>query len=299
MRTPLIYSEVLSELIRGEVWLKLENTQLTHSFKVRGAYIKLYALGEEQRLRGVMAVSAGNHAKAVAYHCKKLGIPATVVMPTTSPQNKILYCQEMGARVIFYGNHLAESFPKGEEIAQKEGLAMIHPYDDEDVMAGQGTIGLEFVEDCKIPLDSLIIPVGGGGLASGVGTAIHHHWPQCDLYGVQSEFAPNMAMELFDYIPEKNDVDGSIAEGIAVKRPGKLTKPILKALLKNIFVVKERTIARAMHELLMYEKQVVEGAGAAGVAALLTSPEIFYGKRVGVVLCGGNVDAEIVGQVVI
>ncbi len=299
LHTPLIYSEVLSELIHGEVYLKLENTQLTHSFKARGAYIKLCTLSDGERARGVVTASAGNHAKAVAYHCHKQGIQATVVMPTTAPQNKIEYCESKGARVLFHGAHLAEAFPKAEELAEKQGLVMIHPYDDYHVMAGQGTLGLELVEDMHKPLDVVIIPVGGGGLSAGMGTALKHHWPHCTIYGVQTEFAPNMAVDLFGYVPETCEVEGSIAEGIAVKRPGRLTKPILKNVLKDIFVVKESMIARAMHDLLIHEKQVVEGAGAAGVAAVLTSPDIFHGKRVGIILCGGNVDAEIVGQVAV
>jgi threonine dehydratase len=235
----------------------------------------------------------------VAYHCHKQGIQATVVMPTTAPQNKIEYCESKGARVLFHGAHLAEAFPKAEELADEQGLVMIHPYDDYHVMAGQGTLGLELVEDMHKPLDTVIIPVGGGGLSAGMGTALKHHWPYCTIYGVQTEFAPNMAVDLFGYVPEVCEVESSIAEGIAVKRPGRLTKPILKSIMRDIFVVKESMIARAMHDLLIHEKQVVEGAGAAGVAAVLTSPDIFHGKRVGIVLCGGNVDAEIVGQVAV
>ncbi|MBX9977428.1 MAG: threonine/serine dehydratase [Alphaproteobacteria bacterium] len=288
--TPLMHSPSLSTMIEGNVFLKLENTQITHSFKARGAYIKLRSLSDEDKKRGVVAVSAGNHAKAVAYHCKSMGISAIVVMPNGTPSNKIKACEALGVQIVFHGRHLAEAFVKGEEIAKKKNMTLIHPYEDPLIVAGQGTIGIELVEQHRKPLDAVIIPVGGGGLAAGIGRVLSARWPLCEIYGVQSEFAPEMAEKLFLYRSSTAKPDITIAEGIAVKKPGVYTSDLLNDVLLDIFVVPERGIKQAIVHLLIHDKQVVEGAGAAGVAALMENKHVFYKKNVGIILCGGNVD---------
>ncbi len=294
--TPLVLSPSLSSLIEGKVFLKYEHTQITHSFKARGAYIKLISLSESERKKGVVAISAGNHAKAVSYHCKKLHIPVTVVMPHETPANKVKACEDLGAQIIFHGAHLAESFEKGEEIARKKGMTIIHPYDDPLIIAGQGTVGIELIEQHRTPLDAVVIPIGGGGLAAGIGRVLSARWPLCDIYGVQSEFAPEMAELLFHYRTTAPRPSKTIAEGIAVKKPGVYTQEILKDVLSDIFVVTEESIKKAIHYLLIHEKQVTEGAGASGVAALLANIHAFKGKNIAIILCGSNIDAAFIKE---
>ncbi len=292
--TPLVYSLALSQLIDGKVFLKLENTQITHSFKARGGFIKLMSLSNDERKKGVVAVSAGNHAKAVAYHCHNMGIPMIAVMPHGTPKNKVSACEALGAQVVAHGAHLAESFEKGEEICLKKGMTLIHPYDDRAIVAGQGTIGVELIEQHRQPFDAVIIPVGGGGLAAGIGRVLSARWPLCEVYGVQSEFAPEMAEKLFHYRSNAEKPTTTLAEGIAVKKPSDYTAGILKHVLSDIFVVTEKSIFQAVRHMIFEEKQVVEGAGAAGVAALMENPHAFRKKNVGIIVCGGNIDAQVV-----
>ena len=296
VRTPTLMSRTLSEIIGAEVWLKFENLQFTAAYKERGALNKLLQLSEEERARGVITASAGNHAQAVAYHARRLGIPATIVMPAPTPMVKVTQTEGHGAHVILYGAMFDDAYAKARELEADDGLVFVHPFDDPAVIAGQGTIALEMFEDAP-DLDMLCIPVGGGGLLSGVGTAARALKPQIELIGVETELYPSM----------KSALDGSIltaggdtlAEGIAVKEPGQLTSQILKDLRAEILLVAERDIERAVAMLVAIEKTVVEGAGAAGLAAMLADPKRFTGRKVGTVLCGGNIDTHLLAYVLV
>jgi threonine dehydratase len=296
VRTPTLMSRTLSEIIGAEVWLKFENLQFTAAYKERGALNKLIQLSDSERARGVITASAGNHAQAVAYHARRLGIPATIVMPSPTPMVKVTQTEGHGARVILEGERFDDAYAKARELEAAEGLVFVHPFDDPQVIAGQGTIALEMFDDAP-DLDMLCIPVGGGGLLSGVGTAARTLKPQIDLIGVETELYPSM----------KSALDGSIltaggdtlAEGIAVKEPGQLTSRILKDLRAEILLVGERDIERAVAMLVAIEKTVVEGAGAAGLAAMLAYPERFAGRKVGTVLCGGNIDTHLLAYVLV
>lgn len=292
LRTPLIKSPFLSEMIKGQVYLKLENTQITHSFKARGALLKLLSLTPEEQKKGVVTVSAGNHGKAVSCFAAKMGISSLIIMPENTPSNKVQACQNYGAQIILHGNTFEEAFEHGQKRAKELQMTLIHPYEDPVIIAGQGTVGIELVEHYKPYFDAVIIPVGGGGLAAGVSRVLSARWPMCDIFGVQSTYAPYMARSLFFY--RSNDIipTSTIAEGIAIKSPGQLTQHILKDTLCDIFVVDEPSIHHAVRHLLVEEKQVVEGAGAAGIAALFEHPHVFFNKKVGVILCGGNIDTD-------
>lgn len=292
-KTPLIFSENLSKASGGKVYLKLENLQTTHSFKARGAYFKLSKLTPAQKKKGVMAISAGNHGKAVAYFGKQLGIPVTVVMPITSSKVKADACKEYGAAIHFFGDHLSESFAFGYDLAQKMDVTVIHPYDDEDIIRGQSTIITEMTDQIKTPPDTIIVPVGGGGLSSGICLSAAAFWKETKVVGVQSMFAPEMAELLFAHKSPKNKTYlRTIAEGIAVKTPGKITQAILKKYLSHIYVLDEEYISQAVYHAMMEEKLVLEGAGAAGLAAFLMHTGDFKGKTVVIILCGGNVDGQ-------
>jgi len=285
--TPCLYSRTLSGITGAEVYLKFENLQFTASFKERGALVKLLSLSAEERAAGVLAVSAGNHAQGVAYHAKRLGIRAVIVMPRHTPHVKVERTRAFGAEVILAGDNFDEARARGLALAAERGLSLVHPYDDEQVISGQGTVALEML--AREPgLEVLVVPVGGGGLLAGMAVAAKAVKPGIELYGVESENFPSMYCVLRGETPKF--AANTIAEGIAVKQPGALTLPIVRELTRGILLVGEGEIEHAIVLLLEIEKTVAEGAGAAGLAALLAHPERFRDKRVGIVLSGGNID---------
>lgn len=296
VRTPMLKSRTLSEIIGAEVWLKFENLQFTAAYKERGALNKLLQLSDEEKARGVITASAGNHAQAVAYHAKLLGIPATIVMPSPTPMVKVTQTEGHGARVILDGERFDDAYSKAREMERDKGLVFVHPFDDPQVIAGQGTIALEMLEDAP-DLDILCIPVGGGGLLSGTGIAARALKPEIELVGVETELYPSMKSALEGSVLTAGG--DTLAEGIAVKQPGQLTSRILKELRAEILLVAERDIERAVAMLLAIEKTVVEGAGAAGLAAMLANPKAFAGRKVGTVLCGGNIDTHLLAYVLV
>ena len=300
LRTPTLSSPWLSEQTGATVFLKLENLQVMSSFKVRGAFIKLSQLSKDQQRKGVVAMSAGNHAQGVAYHARTLGISATIVMPKTTPYAKIESTQSLGAKVILEGETLNEASIYASQLAKRDGLTLIHPYDDPAIIAGQGTVALEMLADVP-DLDVLVIPIGGGGLAAGMAIAAKAINPKIDIVGVQSASWPTMAEILY---PERtfstqSFVSSPLAEGIAVKSPGILTRQILKQHLSDIILVTEEQIEAAIEDLLIHGKLTVEGAGATGVAALTAVPHLFSGRKVGIVICGGNIDARILSSLLL
>jgi threonine dehydratase len=298
VRTPTRPSRTLSSIAGAEVWLKFENRQFTASFKERGALNFLLALGAEARRRGVAAMSAGNHAQGVAFHAGRLGIPATIVMPLGTPFNKIKHTRDFGAEVIVEGADLNEARAAARKIAEGRGLSFIHPYDDAKVIAGQGTVALEMLEDVA-ELDTLVVPVGGGGLISGVAVAAKALRPDIKIFGVQTELYPAMADAMHDKAVASRPSAQTIAEGIAVKQPGSLTVPIVKALVEDILLVDEAEIEHALAMILEIEKAVVEGAAAAGFAALLAHRALFEGRKAGIVMSGGNIDMRLLSNVIL
>ena len=293
-RTPCLHSRTLSRLTGAEVFLKFENLQFTASFKERGALNKLLSLGEAERRRGVIAMSAGNHAQAVAYHAARLGIPATIVMPRGSPNTKIKNTQVHGATVVLEGENLFEAGKHARELAARDNLVFVHPYEDELIMAGQGTVGLEMLE-AVAALDVLAVPVGGGGLIAGIATAARALNPRIRIFGVESRTYPSMHQRLAGE-PVKVGGD-TIAEGIAVKDVGDMAFDIVRREVEDVLVVAEETIERAVVALIEIEKTVAEGAGAAALAALLEHPQRFAGKRVGIPISGGNIDSRVLASV--
>jgi threonine dehydratase len=293
-RTPAVPALALNATLGLDIVLKLETLQRTGSFKERGALNRLVQLTPEERVRGVIAMSAGNHAQGVAYHAQRLGIPATIVMPLDTPFTKIERTAAYGARVTLRGASLTEAREAAYTIAAAEGLVFVHPYDDPWIIAGQGTLALELLEDCP-DLDTLVVPVGGGGMIAGVAVAAKALKPGIEIIGVQSEHFPSMRNALKG-LP--NPVPGqTVAEGIGVKEPGLLTRRLVAQLVDDIVLVDEYHLETAIEMLLTVQKLSAEGAGAAGVAALLQHPERFKGKRVGVVLCGGNIDARLLASI--
>jgi len=296
IRTPMLVSRTLSEIIGAEVWLKFENLQFTAAYKERGALNKLLQLSPEERARGVIAASAGNHAQAVAYHGRRLGIPVTIVMPAATPTIKVTQTEGHGARVILHGAMFDDAYARARELEQECGYVFVHPFDDPQIIAGAGTLALEMLEDAP-DLDTIVVPIGGGGLMSGVSTGVRALKPDVELIGVEAELYPSM----------KCAVDGghralggdTLAEGIAVKEPGALTSRILKELLDDIVLVAERDLERAVAMLVGIEKSVVEGAGAAGLAAILADPGRYAGKKVATILCGGNIDTHLLANVLV
>lgn len=294
--TPCLKSRTLSQIFGANIWLKFENLQFTASFKERGALNRLLHLTEEQRKRGVIAMSAGNHAQGVAYHSARLGIPATIVMPSGTPTVKVQQTAGHGARVILHGEKLEEATALAKQMAEEEGLVFVHPFDDPQVMAGQGTIALEMLEAAP-ELDCLIIPIGGGGLISGIAAAARSVKPDIQIVGVQAELYPSMAAKVkgFEAICDGD----SLAEGIAVKYPGENTYQMVKALVDDIVLVSEAELERAVSLLLTIEKTVAEGAGAAGLAALVSNAAPFRGKNIGLVVSGGNIDTRLLANVLL
>ena len=296
LRTPLLPAPPLSDLTGAEVFVKYENLQVTNSFKERGACVKLAALSVAERRRGVIAMSAGNHAQAVAYHARRLAIPATIVMPVTTPFVKIKATERLGATVILDGETVAEAQTRGEAIASAQDLVWVHPYDDPLIIAGQGTIALEMLEDCP-ELDVLVVPIGGGGLVSGCAIAARAIKPSIEIVGVEAALYPSMWNAIHQ---AKRPCGGAtLAEGIAVKNVGKLTLPVVRDLVRDIVLVDEAQIERAVNAFLTLQKAMAEGAGAAGLAAMLVEPARFRGRRVGLILCGGNIDPRILASIMV
>src|SRR5437868_958613 len=296
IRTPMLVSRTLSEIIGAEVWLKFENLQFTAAYKERGALNKLLQLSPEERARGVIAASAGNHAQAVAYHAKRLGIPAVIVMPESTPTVKVTQTAGHGATVVLYGQIVDDAFGKARELALENGYVFIHPFDDPQIIAGAGTVGLEMLEDAP-DLDAIVIPIGGGGLMSGVSIAARAVKPEIELIGVEAELYPSMKCAIQDcQMPLGGD---TLAEGIAVKQPGELTSRILADLANDVVLVSERDLERAVAMLVGIEKTVVEGAGAAGLAAMLSDTARYKGKKVATLLCGGNIDTHLLANVLV
>jgi len=296
VRTPCRHSRVLSRITGADVWLKFENFQFTASFKERGAFNKIDSLSLTERLAGVVAVSAGNHAQGVAYHATRLGIKSVIVMPENTPFTKVRNTRELGGEVILHGESLADAaeFMQAEYIA-KRGMTLVHPYDDPQVVAGQGTVALEMLEDAP-EIDTLVVPIGGGGLIAGMAIAAHGIRPDMRLVGVESAGYPSA------YAALQNDLSlvtggATIAEGIAVKYIGQLPLAIIREHVPELMRVEESAIERAIGLLANVEKVVAEGAGAAGLAALITDPARFKGRKVGLVICGGNIDTRLFASV--
>jgi threonine dehydratase len=291
-------SRTLSQITGAQVHLKFENRQFTASFKERGALNTLLALTPDERRRGVVAMSAGNHAQGVAYHAGRLGIPATIVMPVTTPFNKIKHTSDFGATVLVEGADLIEATAVARGIESGDGRVFIHPYDDLRVIAGQGTVGLEMLEEFP-DLDALIVPVGGGGLIAGIAIAATSLKPGIEIFGVQSELYPAMRDALHGAAPARHPTAQTVAEGIAVKSPGALTVPIVQALAADILIAREEAIEHALALILEIEKTLVEGAAAAALAALLAHPARFAGKNVGLVMSGGNIDMRLLSNLIL
>lgn len=296
LRTPTLPAPKLSQLTGAQVFVKYENLQVTGSFKDRGALVKLLSLNEAERRRGVIAMSAGNHAQAVAFHTRRLGIPALIVMPEHTPFVKIANTEAFGAEVVLAGETLAEAREKALVLGAERGLTFVHPYDDPHVIAGQGTLGAELLEE-QPDLDCAILPIGGGGMIAGCAIAMKKMKPDIEIFGVEAALYPSM----------KAAIDGALAvcggqtlaEGIAVKAAGALTTPIIAALVSHIILVTEQQIECAVSAFLSLQKTMAEGAGAAGLAALMTEPERFRGRKVGLVLSGGNIDVRMLASILV
>ena len=296
LRTPMLPAPKLSALTGAEVFVKYENLQVTNSFKERGALTKLASLTAAERARGVIAMSAGNHAQAVAYHAARLGIPATIVMPETTPYVKVAATGAYGAEVVLDGEGISEAQRRAETIAEKRDLTWVHPYDDPHVIAGQGTIALEMLEEVPA-LDVLVIPIGGGGLIAGNAVAARGIKPTIEVVGAEAALYPSM----WNAVNRGNKPCGgaTLAEGIAVKSVGTLTLPIVRELVSDIVLVGEAHLERAVNAYLTLQKAMAEGAGGAGLAAMLAEPGRFRGRRVGLILCGGNIDPRMLASIMV
>jgi threonine dehydratase len=296
IRTPTTLSRTLSGMVGANVYLKFENLQFTAAYKERGALNTLLLMDEEQRARGVIAASAGNHAQGLAYHGARLGVPVTIVMPKHTPIVKVYQTQSHGAEIVLHGEKYDDAYAHARELEKERGLTFVHPFDDPRIAAGQGTVALEMLED-QPDIDTLIIPIGGGGLFSGMGTAARAIKPDIRLVGAEAELYPSMYARL-NHVDMPCEGD-TLAEGIAVKEPGVFTSQVVAKLVDDILLVAERHLERAVSLLLQIEKTVVEGAGAAGFAALLAHGERFKGRNVGLVLCGGNIDTRLLANVLL
>lgn len=296
VHTPTLISQTLSDMLGCKVYLKFENLQFTAAYKERGALNRLLQLDKAAKEKGVIAASAGNHAQGLAYHGRRLGVPVTIVMPVTTPTVKVTQTQGHGAKVVLYGEKFDDASTYARQLAKEDGLTFVHPFDEPDIMAGQGTVALEMLEDAP-EIDTLVIPIGGGGLFSGMATAAKAMKPDIRIYGVQAELYPSM----YSHIKQANlACDGdTLAEGIAVKQPGELTRRFVERLADDVLLVDERHLEEALSLLLQIEKTVVEGAGAAGLAALLTHKHLFAGRNVGLVLTGGNIDTRLLANVLL
>ena len=295
VRTPCLHSRTLSKITGAQIYLKFENHQFTASFKERGALNKLLCLTPEQRARGVIAASAGNHAQGLAYHARRLGIPAAIVMPRYTPGVKVVHTRGHGAEVILHGEVFDDARVHAHELAAARGLTLVHPYDDDKVIAGQGTVALEMLADYP-GLEVLVAPVGGGGLVGGMATAAKGVDPRIEVIGAETGRFPSMYCALEGIEPQFGS--NTIADGIAVKHPGTLTLPIVRELVRDVLLVDEEDIEQAIVLLLEIEKTVVEGAGATGLAAVLADPDRFRGRKVGLVLSGGNIDPLVLADLI-
>jgi len=293
--TPCVESRTISQIAGAQVFLKFENLQFTASFKERGACNKLAQLSDEQRARGVVAMSAGNHAQGVAYHAQRLGLRAVIVMPRFTPGVKVERTRSFGAQIVLHGDTLDEARSHAMQLAKEQQLTFVHPYDDEAIVAGQGTVGIEML--AAVPdLDMLVVAVGGGGLIAGIAVATKAIKPGIEVIGVQTLRFPNM----FNAVKHQSLPQGasSIAEGIAVGTPGRITQAIIEKHVDDLVLVDEGDIEQAIVMLLEIEKTLVEGAGAAGLAALLKYPDRFQGRKVGLVLGGGNIDPLLLAAII-
>lgn len=294
LRTPMVVSPLLSQQLGCNIYTKLECLQYTSSFKARGAFIAMQSLSDEQRSAGVIAMSAGNHAQAVAYHAGQMGIPAVIVMPSQTPFAKVARTRAYGAEVVLEGRNLNDCESKVESLIDSRGLTLIHPYDNNEVMIGQGTVGLEMLTD-QPDLDVLVVPIGGGGLVGGIATIAKEMRPDIRIIGVQTEAYPSMQAAILG----RDIVCGgeTLAEGIAVKKPGGVTLPVVLALVDEIVLVNEKHLEWAVSALVEQQRIVAEGAGAAGIAAIYAHPQLFKGLKVGVVICGGNIDPRLLSSI--
>jgi threonine dehydratase len=296
LTTPALHSLDLSEICGAEVFLKLENLQPTGSFKVRGALLKLSGLNDEDRQRGVVAMSAGNHAQGVAFHAQNLGIAATIVMPKNTPFTKINRTERLGAKVILAGESLSDSQKEADRLSKSKNLVFIHPYDDPEIITGQGTTALELL-DVFPELETIVVPIGGGGLISGISIAAKGRNPDIEIFGVEVTHYASMKAALADQ--EINFGGQTVADGIAVKTAGKITQKIIAENVQDILLVGEKLIEESMQIYLREQRMVVEGAGAVSLAAIMANKALFKGKKVGVIVSGGNVDARLLSSVLL
>lgn len=295
IRTPAVEAPRLAaQLNLAGLWLKLENQQFTGSFKDRGALNKLKSLSAAEAKQGVIAMSAGNHAQGVAYHAQRLGIPATIVMPEGTPFTKAERTSALGAKVVLKGDTIDAAALHAREIAKAENLTFVHPYDDALIVAGQGTIGLELLEQAP-EIDVLVAPIGGGGLISGIATAMKAKRPEIEIYGAECRLYPSMHHAVNNLPPQNGGQ--TLADGIAVKSPGVLTRAIVEQHVKEVLLVEEEAIEAAVNLLVEVQRLVTEGAGATALAAILAHPEKFRGKRVAAIVSGGNIDSRLLAQV--
>jgi threonine dehydratase len=296
VKTAMDYSRTLSEITGADIWLKFENLQFTAAYKERGALNAMLLLGGEKANRGVIAASAGNHAQGLSYHGKRLGVPVTIVMPRTTPTVKVMQTEAVGGKVVLEGETYDEAYAHARQLEGELGLTFVHPFDDPHVAAGQGTVALEMLE--QVPeLDMLVVPVGGGGLAAGMATAARAIKPDIGIIGVEAELFPSMYNKLrHNDLPCGGD---TLAEGIAVKEPGHFTSQVLRKLLDDIVLVSEASLETAVSLLLQIEKTVAEGAGAAGLAAVLAHPARFKGRKIGIPITGGNIDTRLLANVLL
>ncbi len=296
VRTPTLRSETLSQITGADIWLKFENQQFTAAYKERGALNALLLMDEDRRKRGVIAASAGNHSQGLSYHGTRLGVPVTIVMPRTTPTVKVMQTESVGGKVVLEGESFDEAYAHARRLEAELGLTFVHPFDDPHVAAGQGTVALEMLEDAPA-IETLVVPIGGGGLISGMGTVAKSLDRPVEVIGVQARLFPSMFSRIKGgELPCGGD---TLAEGIAVKEPGHFTAQVIERVVDDIVLVDEPDLEKAVSLLLQIEKTVVEGAGAAGLAAVLAHRERFAGKSVGLVLCGGNIDTRLLANVLL
>jgi threonine dehydratase len=296
VRTPTMHSQTLSNIVGTEIWLKFENLQFTAAYKERGALNALLQLTQEQRDRGVIAASAGNHSQGLSYHGTRLGVPVTIVMPRTTPSVKIMQTESVGGNVVLEGETFDDAYAHARQLEKERNLTFVHPFDDPHVAAGAGTVALEMLEDAP-EIDCLVVPIGGGGLISGMSTVAKAQDRPIEVIGVEAALYPSMYGRI-NGTPMACGGD-TLAEGIAVKEPGEFTAQVIADKVDDIMLVEEAELERAVSLLLQIEKTVVEGAGAAGLAAVLAHPERFAGKKLGLVLCGGNIDPRLLANVLL
>ena len=296
VRTPTKYSKTLSDISGADIWLKFENLQFTAAYKERGALNALLLLSQEQRDRGVIAASAGNHSQGLSYHGTRLGVPVTIVMPRPTPTVKVMQTESVGGNVVLHGETFDEAYAHARKLEKELGLTFVHPFDDPHVAAGAGTTALEMLEDAP-EIDCIVTPIGGGGLISGMSTVARALRPEMQVIGVQAALFPSMYAKVKG---EQRDCGGdTLAEGIAVKAPGAFTSKVIAERVDDIVLVSEEALEKAVSLLLQIEKTVVEGAGSAGLAAVLEHRERFAGRKIGLVLCGGNIDTRLLANVLL